>query len=72
MEEVALTVEMPDKQSGHKCHNGSKDDHSDHSSDFPWSLLLLKFFVIGCWQELDSGVPIIALEDTLIVVGVSK
>lgn len=72
VEEVDLTVEMPDEQSGHKCHHGSKDDHSDHSSDFPRSLLLLKFFVIGCRQELDRGIPVIVLEDTLIVVGVSK
>ena len=60
---LLLTVEVPDQQSGHKSHNSSEDDHTDHSPDFPRTLFLLELLVIGRRQKLDGRVPVFVLED---------
>lgn len=69
---VVLTVEMPDQQSSHKCNNSNEDHQTDHSPNPSWSLFLLKFFIIWCWQELDRSIPVFVLEQKGTMWGVNS
>lgn len=56
-------MEMPDQNTYDQSQNGCQDHHTNNDPNFCRAPFLLQLFIIWCWQECDSLVPVLVLTE---------